>query len=134
MKLLKLPLKVKAFNRRHGLPWTSCAPFVDNERAILLHRPKSVTTFQNSGRPPHIAVENWCGNVHSGTDNFSFLDSYNGQKLLCARCEANATAQGLPNADDLAGKHLHKGKLIAVQTCCTPEINNIATGGHARGS
>lgn len=115
--MLKLPLKQKQFNRRHGTPWSSCAPFVDNDKAILLHRPKCVTVFKCGNRPSHLAVENWCGNTATGTDKFTFLDSYDGEKLLCSRCEENATAQGMPSADELCGKHIHKGKLIAKQTC-----------------
>jgi len=116
--MLKLPLKIKAFNRKHGTPWASCAPFVDNSRALLLHRPRAVTVFKCGNRPSHLAVENWCGNHSCGTDKFTFLDSYDGDKLLCARCESAAVAQGMPSADELSGHHMHQGKVIDVQTCC----------------
>jgi hypothetical protein len=119
MNLLKLPLRIKAFNRKHGTPWSSCAPFVDNDRAMLLHRPKCVTVFQCVGKS-HLAVECWCGSTFTGTEKFTFLDAYDGNKLLCTRCETNATEQGMPSADGLSGRHMHKGKLVVVQTCCTP--------------
>lgn len=119
--MLKLPLKIKPFNRRNGTPWSSCLPFVDNERALLLHRPKCVTVFKCGNYPSHLAVENWCGNTHTGTDKFTFLETCNGVKLLCARCEENAISQGLPSADELSGHHVHKGKVIAYQTCCNEE-------------
>lgn len=39
-------------------------------------------------------------------------------RILCARCEAIAVANGLPSADELAGRHVHKGGVVAVATCC----------------
>ena len=115
--MLKLPLKIKPFARRHGTPWSACLPFVDNERALLLHRPRSVTIYKCGNNPSHLAVNMWCGNTQTGTDKFTFIETYSGEKLLCARCEANATAQGLPSADLLSGRHVHQGKVIAVKTC-----------------
>ena len=117
--MLKLPLKTKAFNRKHGTPWSSCAPFVDNAQALLLHRPRYVTIYRSLGEP-HLAVHMWCGSGQCGTDKFTFIDSYDGSKLLCKRCEENAVKQGLPSADELLGKHIHLGKIVAQQVCCIP--------------
>ena len=116
--MLKLKLKISEFARKNGMPWTSCTPFVDNSRAMLIHRPFAVTTYRTH-KNSHTSVHYWCGNVSSGTNVFTFLDSLNGNKLLCARCEERAISQGLPSADELVGRHVHKGKLVAVQTCCS---------------
>jgi len=116
--MFKLPLKTKPFNRHNGFPWSSCLPFVDNKRALFIHRPKCVTVYKCGNNKSHLAVENWCGNTHTGTDKFTFLETCNGVKLLCARCEENAVSQGLTSADELSGHHVHQGKAIAVQTCC----------------
>lgn len=113
----KLKLKITQFAKKHGYPWSSCAPFVDNSRALLIHRPRAVTTYKTN-RVPHTAVHYWCGNCSSGVNVFTFLDALNGEKLVCARCEEMAIAQGLPSSDELLGRHVQKGKLIAVKTCC----------------
>lgn len=60
---MKLPIKIK--NNRpaigiksNGIRWTSCRPFIDNARAVLIHRPRYVTTHKISDRnKPHIAIE-----------------------------------------------------------------------------
>ena len=116
--MLKLQLKKRKVtaNYKH-LPWATCAPFVDNSRALLIHRPRAVSTF-NTQKQSHIAVEYWCGNHASGGNKFTFLDTLQGGKLLCERCEKEAVLRGLPSADELVGRHVHKGKLIAVRTCC----------------
>lgn len=46
-----------------------------------------------------------------------------GDRLLCARCEALATAHGEQTADQLAGRHVHIGKVRGVRTCCENEAN-----------
>lgn len=49
---------------------------------------------------------------------FSFLAAPPEDKILCARCEAIAVANGLPSAAELAGRHVHVGRTVAVMTCC----------------
>ena len=118
--MLKLPLRPKAKRNDLGFneyPWASCAPFVENSAGRLIHRPREVTTFKIY-RAPHIAVTNWCGNTHVGMNKFTFLEQPPYGKLLCERCEIAATFAGLPSADALSGRHVHIGKIIAVQTCC----------------
>lgn len=115
--MLKLPLKPTHFQRDRGHPWKACTPFVDNRRAVLIHRPYNVTTYRLHNKP-HIGVHFWCGNSASGSDIFTFTDALDGKKLLCARCETAAVAAGLPSADELSGRHIHTGKIVAVQTCC----------------
>ena len=48
----------------------------------------------------------------------AFVDVPPDDALLCSRCEAVAVEAGLPSADSLAGRHVHLGKCVAVQTCC----------------
>jgi len=120
--MIKFPLKISSFARKNATPLSSCAPFVDNSRAQLIHRPREVSLFKASwGR--HTSVHYWCGNCSSGENIFTFIDSYDGPKLLCQRCEDNAVKAGLPSADSLIGKHIHQGKLVPVQTCCQNKDN-----------
>jgi len=120
---MKLPLqKDKTLPRfaPGALPWVSCQPFVENSRAILIHRPRMVTTHKIGPRwKSHIAITQWCGNSSTGTKKFTFLDAPPDGKLLCARCEEKAVAAGQQPASAIAGKHVHLGGLVAVQLCCT---------------
>lgn len=123
--MLKLPLKQQPYKQPHyskdRLPWASCTPFVDNKRALLIHRPRVVATYTTQ-KMPHIGITFWCGNNACGDDDkFTFTDIPPLDKYLCARCEAAAVEAGLPSADDLAGRHVHIGKLVAVKTCCGGE-------------
>ena len=116
--MLKLPLKISSFAKKSGFPWKATTPFVDNSRAQLIHRPYSVTTF-HIHREPHTAVHYWCGNCSSyDLSTYTFLDTLDGKKLICARCEKAAVLAGLPSSDELLGHHAHKGRLVAVKTCC----------------
>lgn len=123
--MIKLKLnKPKAFSTKqfhaYGVyPWSTCAPFVENSRGLLIHRPKTVSTYSGNRKNPHIGIGYWCGNHVSGDKNFTFLDTISSDgKLVCLRCEENAVAAGLPSSDELVGKHVHKGGLIAVKKCC----------------
>lgn len=101
------------------LPWLSCSPFVENSRAVLIHRPRTVTTHKiGSKYKSHIAIGCWCGNSMTGTTKFTFLDAPPEGKLLCARCEGKATEAGLTSASSLAGRHVHVGGVVAVRSCC----------------
>lgn len=109
----------KRKKHRHGLPWKSAMPFVENRMAILVHRPRFVTTHKISEKyDPHIAIEYWCGSTQTGTDKFTFLDSPPDGKLLCARCEEKAVSKGQKSSFQLVGKHVHTGRCVAVQECC----------------
>lgn len=90
--MLKLALQQRKRHPMHRdkiLPWASCAPFVENSRGVLIHRPRTVQTV-TIHKEPHIAVLNWCGNGFAGKRNLSFLAAPPEYKLLCARCEAQA--------------------------------------------
>lgn len=126
--MLKLPLEIRDYQQsKHKIfPWSSCSPFVENSRGMLIHRPRSGATY-NLHRKPHISVSFWCGmaTASSGT-NLTFLTSPPEDKILCARCEAAAVAKGLPSADELAGRHVHVGRTVAVVTCCDAEKGGAA--------
>lgn len=114
---LKKPKRLPPSFNDHMYPWASCAPFVDNKRAMLIHRPRAVITFTHR-KTPYISIQAWCGNHFTGDDKFTFLDFLpTTGKLLCARCEAMATKAGLPSADELNGQHVHLGKLFVKRTC-----------------
>jgi len=117
--MIKIPLDSKRrVIEKNIFPWSSCAPFVENSRGSLIHRPRSGATY-NIHKHQHISVSFWCGMaVATHTNNLTFLPSPPDGKILCEKCEANAVKNGLPSADDLAGKHVHKGRTVAVVTCC----------------
>jgi hypothetical protein len=99
-------------------PWSSCAPFVENSRGTLIHRPRNGSTY-NIHRTPHVSVAFWCG-MHTSSEgkNLTFLAAPPDDRILCQRCESAAIANGLPSADDLTGRHVHKGRTVAIATCC----------------
>ena len=118
---MKIALDVTPSGKRlrGQIPWVSCQPFVENSKAVLIHRPRYVSTHQISDKyKPHISVGGWCGNVFSGTKKFTFLDAPPAGKLLCARCEEIAVKFGQPSSFELVGRHVHLGRCVAIQTCC----------------
>lgn len=119
--MLKLPLRawkpMPPDYRRNMFPWASCAPFVENRRGLLIHRPRSVATFVSS-RWTHFSVHYWCGCcANNDNGNLTFLEAPPVESILCERCEQKAIEAGLPSAEELAGRHVHIGKLKAVLTC-----------------
>lgn len=117
---MKLPLqKEKGLRGYVKVPWTESLPFVENRRAVLIHRPRRVTTHQISEKDsPHIGMQCWCGTCFSGTTKFTFLDAPPDGKLLCLRCETEAVKAGLPSANQLVGHHVHLGRVVPEQVCC----------------
>lgn len=53
-----------------------------------------------------------------GKRNLTFLAAPPDDKLLCEACERSAVLAGPTSAYELAGRHVHLGKIKAVQTCC----------------
>lgn len=113
MKLPLKPAKKSPVHRDKLLVWTGSAPFVENSRGVLIHRPCSVTTV-SIHREPHIAIKYWCGNGVAGKRNLTFLDEPPVGKFLCVHCEANAIKAGLPSADAISGRHVQTGLVKAV--------------------
>lgn len=105
------------------LVWKKSLPFVWNPRGVMIHRAKSVHTygyFSNSKLLRNV-VHFWCGNF---CNNPEFYSDPPENRLLCVRCEALATQAGELSADELAGRHVHIGKAIAVRTCCQETPSN----------
>lgn len=94
--------------------WRQSAPFLFNPRGYLIHRVRYVQTITRSGRVSHFAFSFWCGN---GTCNGNLLHEPPADRLLCAHCEANAVAHGMPSSEQLVGRHVHLGKLRAIRIC-----------------
>ena len=121
--MLKLPLRpgtpYPELYRQRILPWASCAPFVENTRGVLIHRPKTARNITLLGKT-HVAILYWCGNGVAGKRNLTLLEVPSEEALVCKRCERNAVAAGLPSASAIAGRHVHLGKVVAVQLCCGP--------------
>jgi hypothetical protein len=102
-----------------AVQWTACKPFLENSMAVLIHRPRAVTTHKIGPRyAPHLGIELWCGNHMNGGKKFTFLSHPGRERIVCARCEAAAVAAGLPSSTQLAGEHVHLGGVIAVRHCC----------------
>lgn len=115
---IRLPLEVKPFHRKNGFPWSSCPPFVENARGTLIHRPRHAATF-NLHDKPHIGINFWCGmQISTNEKNLSFLSEPPDGRIVCERCESIAVENCLPSSDELAGRHVHKGRTKAVATCC----------------
>lgn len=116
--MIKFPLEQKPRHDTHEFPWASCAPFVENSRGTLIHRPRSGSTY-NLHKKPHIGVRFWCGmSVATDKNNLTFLAAPPDGRIVCGRCETIAVEKGLPAADELAGRHVHKGRTVALATCC----------------
>ena len=117
--MMKQPLETRPFDRKHGFPWTSSLPFVDNSRGTLVHRMRYGATY-NLHAKPHVGVSFWCGMATATSGKqLTFLAAPPDDKILCERCEYAAVKAGMPSADELAGRHVHKGRTVAVVTCCT---------------
>lgn len=118
--MLKLPLKRRKTHQLFvgkTLSWASCLPFVENDRGLLIHRPRQVTQI-NIHLKPHIAIQYWCGNGVARGRGITFLSEPPKDTLLCESCEERAVAAQLPSAFSLAGRHVHVGRLKAIRTCC----------------
>lgn len=116
---MKMQIKVKPKSLAI-YDYEECEPFVDNTRAVLIHRVRHLAEHKISERwPGHFSVVAWCGNSFTGQPKkFTFLDAPPQGRLLCERCEAASFAAGEPTAESIVGRHVHLGKVVAVQTCC----------------
>lgn len=128
-EMMKFPLEKNrsdAFYRSGKVfPWIKCKPFVENKRGVLIHRPRSAETF-NLHKNQHIGISFWCGMAvtDSSGKKLTLLDVPPEGGILCERCEAAAVKAGLPTADQLAGRHVHKGRTVPVITCCKTQEEN----------
>lgn len=102
------------------VPWKKAKPFSMSEVGILIHRVHSVRTYLHKDRPHHTHADYWCSN---GTNQPLFFDVPLKDRLVCARCEAIAVANGEPSSDAIAGHHVHIGELRAKRLCCPNDDN-----------
>lgn len=107
--------------------WKRAKPFVVNPRGILIHRVRYVVEIMHSdprvfrGRKSHFNVTYWCGNganIDPELIDESLYGNPPKSRLLCENCERIAKQCRQKNADQLAGRHVHTGRLQAIQTCC----------------
>lgn len=127
---MPIALKPKRQNRYHHMngtfkAWKKSAAFAVNPRGILTHRVKHVDTIMHNGKKSHHHVHYWCQNgcnFEVGYENEVLTDKPPKGRLLCHFCENNAQAKRQPNADKLAGRHVHRGVLKAHQVCCGNEF------------
>lgn len=120
---MKIPLQIRKPFYGYSGHWDESEPFVLNDRGLLIHRPRSVTKHHLTGHDPHIGITYWCGNSATGNDNLHFIDAPPEGMLVCAICEERAKMFGEKSSDELAGKHIHKGRVKAVQTCCGGNVD-----------
>lgn len=120
---MKVPLRQEDYscfdsNPRMGVvQWKSSLPFFVNRRGYMIHRVRSAASHLWDGEFSHSTVHYFCGN----SGRIQYGDLYSdppAERLLCELCELLAKKAGLPSADELAGRHVHVGKLRAERTCC----------------
>jgi hypothetical protein len=92
-------------------------PFLLNDRGTLIHRIRRVTIHKLFAES-WFAVHTWCGASLCGVENLHFLAEPPEDRLVCAVCEERVLMAKQPSSDELAGKHVHKGRMKAFKTCC----------------
>lgn len=104
--------------------WLAAPPFAVNPRGILTHMVAHVSTYFRDGERTHHHADYLCGNgtnFRVGCEGDVLTDSPPDDRLLCAACECRASRKKLPTGDELAGRHVHRGVLVAQQICCEEE-------------
>ena len=97
---------------------TESEPFVINDMAVLIHRPRYISEYKLSGHPRHMAIECWCGASHTGWTKFTFVDKPPENRMVCHSCESRAVMFGQPSSEELVGRHVHIGRMRAIKDCC----------------
>lgn len=125
-RLKMIPIKPCKRNRGDGslVSWTKSPAFAANVRGILIHRVRHVTTVLWAGEEHHYHVTYLCNNGCNvdldRIDDVLIADPPK-DRLLCQFCENQALRKYLPSADHLAGRHVHRGVLVARRVCCLKE-------------
>mgnify|MGYP000367204738 CR=1 FL=1 len=120
--MIKLPLQPRKKSphekdlKAQPVEWKATLPFLENTRAHLIHRPKTVVTYRHQ-KIPHLAVMCYCGTGFAGGKNFTFLSAPPLDSVVCQRCEDAAVDFGLPSSFSLTGRHVHLGGLKVVLNC-----------------
>ena len=104
---------LEAKSRRKG------EPFFRAQAGVLFHRVRYITDFYVGKRLRHTAVTYQCNNTSFVRAGSMFSGNPTEQRaFVCSACEYWAKKRNKPTADQLAGKHVHVGRLVAVQLCC----------------
>lgn len=104
-----------------SMPWQSAPPFVVNKRGVLTHRVRHVTAIFYGDEVHHRHADYLCGNgcnIDLEDIDTTLVFDPPKDRLLCSFCEAKAEREQLPNGDTLAGRHVHRGVLVARRVCC----------------
>ena len=113
-------MKVKLATGFYPVELKESMPFVDNSRAVLIHRVKSVSIHKISDKwRSHYAVGLYCGNSFCGREKLTITDDPKPDKLICQRCENAVAEAGHISSDELLGRHAHVGAVYAKQMCCS---------------
>lgn len=104
--------------------WNACLPFFIGRNAKLIHRVRYAHTHFRHGVLSHSTVTYWCGNINSISHPSELTADPPTDRLLCEGCEHRATTHDQRSADELAGRHVHKGRLIAKRSCCAEREQN----------
>jgi hypothetical protein len=126
---MKIALQNKHFtndDRYQYINWKTCLPFLENKRAVLIHRPRAISTVAKSAISKHsyLIAKMWCGTSMTNGENWTFLESPPDGKVICAKCEAMAIVNGFPSSYSLVGHHVHVGGVRAFITCCKEDAKN----------
>ena len=118
VKLREPPRMPAPFWRGEG-SLTESEPFIVNPRGRLTHRVRSVSTRIVDGVIKHYTAMFWCaGQVRFYEPSDSLVAIPPENRLVCERCEFAALRMKEKTTDELAGKHIHKGRLVIQQSCC----------------
>lgn len=118
MKTIKLELE-RCHPSFRVKRWRRALPFFYNPRGLLIHRVRAVTShLREDGKVKHTSVHFYCGNFQFMRAGCELFAKPGANRLVCARCEAFAQMKGKPSADQLVGRHVHVGRIIAQRTCC----------------
>lgn len=117
-------MKWKKDGRVSRAIWRSAKPFIENNRAVLIHRPREIFTISPCwGKDRYVAVHCFCGAGFTGGDasgsgRFTFLDEPHKDAIVCQRCEDAAVSAGLPSSSEIVGRHVHLGGVKTFKNCC----------------
>ena len=95
--------------------WKKSVPFVRSKQGKLIHRVRHAGSYLNEGVYSHDFVSYWCNN---GTTSPEWLENPPDGAIVCQHCERIAVEKGERPTDEIVGKHVHIGTLIAIKTCC----------------
>lgn len=97
----------------------SSLPFAVNPRGVLVHRVRGFGVFfSKDGNYSHHTAHYHCNNFAHGVKLVAVPDE---SAIVCQACESRCHYLGLPSADEIAGRHVHVGRKVAIANC-HPEV------------